>query len=133
MTRPGVKYSNSGSVKHYTVYGGRIYLDASPGTDPVLLTYNARHVIPTAADDTTAILSVPEMDEELIRLYVKAKATEQIRTQQSSLDRFKPGNGGRDDNPMNPEYHDLMQDYRYKIAERMTGGAIMLFRPGRAR
>ncbi len=48
------------------------------------------------------------MDEELIRLYVKAKATEQIRTQQSSLDRFKPGNGGRDDNPMNPEVRDLM-------------------------
>ena len=97
------------------------------------MTYDARHVIPAASDDTAALLTIPEDDEELIRLYVKAKATEQIRTQQASLDRFKPGSGSRDDNPMTPETGNLMQEYRNKIAERIKGGTIMLYRPGRPR
>ena len=102
-------------------------------TQDVYLTYEARHTLPADEDDTTFLLSVPESDEELIRLYVKAKISEQTRTKQATLDRFKQGSGRRDDNPLEPEVGDLMGEYRMKIAERTSGGIILLFRPGRRR
>lgn len=131
-TRPGNRYFSTGQPTVYYIYGGRLYLNGAPldGAE-VLLTYDARHVVPAAPDDGTTILTIPELDEELIRLYVKAKATEQLRTQQASLDRFKPGSGKRDDNPLFQEAGAVMQEYRTKIAERMTGGTIKLWRPGR--
>jgi hypothetical protein len=61
-------------------------------------------------------------------LYVKAKVYEQMRSRQASLDRFKLGNGARDDNPLTPEVDDLMKVYHEKIAERIPGGNIELYR-----
>ena len=134
QSRPGVTYQPAFSTapKTYSVYGGRLILDGSP-TDPVLLTYEARHAIPADASDDTMELTVPEDDEELIRLYVCAKAVEQLRAQQSSLDRFKPGSGARDDNPLLPESRALMHEYRYKVSIRIGGGTIKLYRTGRHR
>ena len=132
--RPGAKYITSGSPTLYYISGGRLYLDAAPsGDDEVLLTYMTMHVLPTSKTDITTEMTVPEMDEELIRLYIKACAIEQTRTHQSSLDRFKLGSGGRDDNPMTPETRNLMDEYLAKIAERIPGGVIKLYRPGKLR
>lgn len=132
--RPGIRYSEPGLPSRYWLDGGNLHLDVLPPTDQVvLLTYTSRHGIPSAYDDTTFVMTIPEEDEELIRLYVKAKAVEQVRTLQSNLDRFKLGSGSRDDNPLQPEVLDLMTEYRRKLAERDTGGVVLLYRPGRRR
>jgi hypothetical protein len=130
--RPGVRFSNAARPTVYYIDSGQLKLNSTT-TEEVLLTYDALHPVPTSADDSAFALTIPLVDEELIRLYVKAKATEQIRTQQANLDRFKLGTGKRDDNPLEPEMEDLMGLYRYKIAERTSGGVILLFRPGRRR
>lgn len=133
MDRPGTKFSTVSVPSRYMVEGGQLYLNASPlAGDEVLLSYYARHTLPTAYSDTS-VITVPDDDMELIRLYVKAKAAEQLRTQQAALDRFKLGSGDRDDNPLLPEYEILMSEYRNKIAERIGGGVVLLYRPGRTR
>lgn len=132
--RPGAKYITPGSPTLYYISGGRIYLDAAPlSGDQVLLSYMASHALPGSKTDGTTAMTIPEMDEELIRLYIKASAIEQTRTNQANLDRFKLGSGSRDDNPMTPEGRNLMDEYLAKIAERTPGGVIRLFRPGKLR
>lgn len=130
--RPGKKYTTPASPTLYHISGGRLYLDAAPVSE-CLLTYGALHTIPATYLSTTTIMSVPSSDEELIRLYVLAKANEQVRTKQAGIDRFKLGAGRRDDNPINLEVSTLMDEYYSKIAERSPGGAIALYRPGRNR
>jgi hypothetical protein len=132
LDRPGVRFRNTGSQPTlYYISGGNLYLNGTPQGD-VLLTYQAQHTLPTAEDDMSADISVQSRDEELIRLYVKAKANEQARTDQANLDRYKPG-GRRDDNPLMPETESLMDEYQRKLAERIPGGTIYLWRPGRRR
>lgn len=128
----GSKFTNPSSPTLYYLSGGRLYLDASPPGD-CLLSYGALHTIPATYLSTTTVLSIPPRDEELIRLYVVAKANEQTRTKQTSIDRFKLGAGRRDDNPVHLEVETLMDEYLAKVAERSAGGAIKLFRPGRIR
>jgi hypothetical protein len=111
----------------YTVSQGKLYLNAS-SADDVLLNYEAFHVIPTSAADNTTVMTIPVGDEELLRIYVKAKANEQLRTQQASLDRFKLGQGDRQDNPLEPEVEGLMRSYYSKIGERQGGRTIFLHR-----
>lgn len=133
MDRPGIGYYIVSVPTRYMVEGGLLYLNATPQDgQEVLLSYEARHDLPASYQDDTDI-TVPDDDLELIRLYVKAKAAEQLRTQQAALDRFKLGSGSRDDNPLAPENQDLMMEYRKKIAERDAGGVILLYRPGRMR
>jgi hypothetical protein len=131
LERPGSHYNTTaGRPTQYFIEGGSLYLNGDPlSGETVVLTYGAQHAIPDDAKDTTHTLTIPPMDEELIRLYVKAKAAEQIRTQQASLDRFKLGSGARDDNPLAPETGNLIDEYRSKIAERYPGGIIKLYRP----
>ena len=107
-----------------------MYLNGDPldGYD-VLLSYDAFHDTP-ATKDAVFTLTVPTADEELLRLYVRAKAYGQTRSVQSSLDRFKLGAGRRDDNPLEPEFGNLMDEYQAKIAERYPGGVVKLYRPG---
>jgi hypothetical protein len=128
----GVKFTNPSSPTLYHISGGRLVLDAAPPGD-CLLTYGALHTIPATYLSTTTLMSVPPQDEELVRLYVIAKANEQTRTKQTSIDRFKLGAGRRDDNPVALEVSTLMDEYLAKVAERSAGGTIKLFRPGRAR
>ncbi|MGW8177861.1 MAG: phage adaptor protein [bacterium] len=128
----GIKFTTPSSPTLYYISGGRLYLDAAP-PDTVYLTYGALHTIPTSYLSTTTVLSIPPRDEELIRLYVLAKANEQTSTKQTSIDRFKLGSGRRDDNPLNVEVDTLMDEYLAKVSERTAGGAIKLFRPGRIR
>lgn len=129
--RPGVRFPTQGDATLYYSGGDKLYLNGTPKGE-LLLSYEAVHVTPqTIADNVT--LSVPAVDEELIRLYVKAKAYEFIRGRQANLDRHKIGSGSRDDNPVQPEVGNLMREYRRKIAERTEGGAVMLWRPGRRR
>jgi len=109
----------------YYISGGRLYLDASP-TGDAYLNYEAMHPVPSSATDTSFAITIPEMDEELLRLYIKGKAIEQIRSAQSNLDRFKLGSGDRDDNPLLPETNQVMRDYYNKIAERRGGGTVFL-------
>lgn len=81
-------------------------------------------------------LTLPAVDEELLRIYIKAKAHEQMRGRTAALDRFKTratAGGDRTDNPIAPEVGSLMDDYYRKVAERLGGSAIMLYRPGRGR
>jgi hypothetical protein len=130
--RPGSKYTTPASPTLYFISGGRLYLNAAP-TGDVLLTYGALHTIPTSSLSTTTVMSIPSSDEELVRLYVSAKANEQVRTKQSSIDRFKLGAGRRDDNPVGLEVSTLMDEYYAKIAERTPGGSIALYRQGRRR
>jgi len=130
QTRPGSQFSSSGRPTIYYTEGGYLYLNGTPlDGETLLLTYNAYHTVPT---DGNSVLTVPDTDLELIRLYVRAKANDQIRGQQSTLDRFKPA-GDRSDNPLEPEFHNLMDDYRAKINERLPGGIIWLYRPGKTR
>lgn len=126
----GIKFTTPSSPTLYYLSGGRLYLDAAP-PDTCYLSYGALHTIPANYLMTTTVLSIPPRDEELIRLYVIAKANEQTRTKQTSIDRFKLGAGRRDDNPVAVEVETLMDEYLAKIAERSSGGAIKLFRPGR--
>lgn len=130
QTRPGSQFLVSSRPAVYYIEGGYIYLDGTPlDGETALLTYNAYHTVPVATDTA---MTVPDTDLEIIRLYVRAKANEQIRGQQSNLDRFKPA-GTRDDNPLEPEFHNLMDDYKEKINQRLPGGIIWLYRPGRTR
>ncbi len=130
---PGTKLK---AGKYYFVEGGNLYL-GSP-SDEVYLTYQASRPVPP---DPTVVVDPPpeeefvfeisDADMELIRLYVKAKVYEQMRSRTAALDRFKLGSGKRDDNPLQPEVADLMEIYHQKIAERFPGGNIELYRSGR--
>ncbi|HMN11160.1 MAG TPA: hypothetical protein PKD55_02400 [Bellilinea sp.] len=125
---PGKVYNAS---KQYFISGGNLYLGEA--SDEVLLTYFATHPVPTSVDDTAFSFTVPDMDMELIRLYVSAKVHEQMRGKQARLDRFEPGAGRRDDNPLLPEQSSLMQTYYNKIASRVRGGVVKLYTTGRSR
>jgi len=123
---PGTKLRRS---NYYFTEGGNLYLGAP--SDEVLLTYHSSRSVPTSEQDDAFIFDVPDVDMELIRLYVKAKVFEQMRSRSAALDRFKMGSGPRDDNPLQPEVADLMAVYYQKIAERTGGGVIELYRSGR--
>lgn len=128
--QPGAHYTVQGNTYHYYLEMGHLTLDGAPPGD-VILEYSAVHPLPASVADTTFVLTIPVPDEELIRLYVKAKTSEQLRTNQANLDRFKQGSGARTDNPLEPEVRDLMADYRYKMNERFGGGLVILYRQGR--
>jgi len=128
--RPGVKLPAKFKSVYYYIQGGSIYLN-SP-LDSIYLTYHAAHPVPTSETNAAYVFTVPDTDIELIRLYVKARIYGQMKSRQSALDRFKQGNGSRDDNPLAPEFADLMTEYQQKISERIVGGAITLYRPGRS-
>lgn len=115
----------------YYIQEDRLYLNGDPLDEGVYLNYEAIHECPRRADDFSCRLSIARPDEELIRIYVKAKAVEQIRTQQSNLDRFRPGTGDRQDNPMEPENRVLMEAYYEKIAQRVSGKTLRIRLIGR--
>lgn len=126
--QPGRRYySRAGEPTMYFVSGSNLRLNGTTAKD-VLLSYKALHTYPLNATDNTFVFTVPERDMELIRLYVKAKAMEQLRSKQAIQDRYKPGSGDRRDNPLDPETDDLMKQYEKKIADRYRGGAVMLRR-----
>lgn len=130
LTRPGVKYNTLVTrPTTYWIRGNDLYLNGVT-SEEVTLFYTAWHDVPTSEDDTTMELTIPVQDEELIRLFVKAKATEQIRTKQSNLDRFRPGSGARTDNPLEPETANLMFEYLRRVSQRYRGGVIKLYRTG---
>jgi hypothetical protein len=129
---PGLRYMQYVRPFYYWVEGGNLYLDCKTYNAELLLTYYATHPVPASETDETFVITVPDLDIELVRLYVKAKAYGQTRSRQANLDRFKP-RGNREDNPLRPEFEDLMTEYEQKIAERSTGGVIRLFRSGRSR
>jgi hypothetical protein len=126
--RPGFKY-REGSPSQYFMQGGNLYVNELVD-ETIYLTYSAAHAIPASAIDDTFELSVPDADLELLRIYIKGKAYSQMRSRSAALDRFKPV-GARDDNPLAPETDDLMEVYSRMIAERTTGGVIVLYRLGR--
>lgn len=127
QTRPGVRYRTVTIPHSYYVSGGNLYVNAPAGV--IYLTYNATHPVPMSEADTTFAFTIADVDTELIRLYVKARVFTQMRSRQSSLDRFKPV-GQRDDNPLIFETEDLMKEYHQKIQERFPGGVITLYRQG---
>jgi hypothetical protein len=130
--KPGKKVRLSSAIISYYTSGGKLYLNLTPPTGTtILLTYKSIYDLPTTEDPiSTAVVNIPMEDEEIIRLFVKAKVSEQMRLGQSSLDRFKPGSGSRDDNPLLPEHNELMREYHERIAQRL-GGVIQLDRHGR--
>jgi hypothetical protein len=130
---PGARYpKTTGRPFFFYIDGGNLYLDGSPlSGEDVQMTYQSIHGIPTDETATGFELTVPEKDEELIRLYVKAKVYERVRTKAARLDRFRDDERG--DNPVAPEVRNLMREYRNKIAERYEGGSVMLHRQGRTR
>lgn len=128
--QPGAHYTVQGNTYHYYLDMGHLYIDGAPPGD-LILEYAAVHSLPADVNDTTFTITIPIPDEELIRLYIKAKTSEQLRTNQANLDRFKQGSGTRTDNPLEPEVRDLMADYRYKINERFGGRIVFLYRQGR--
>lgn len=132
--RPGLRYFDKSKPLFYYIEGSSLYLQGTPlDGDGVYLTYYALHDIPADAADNTFEFSVPDRDIELLRIYVKAKVFEKQRGKQSRLDSYKPGSGRRDDNPLTPEINTIMNDYHEKIASRVPGGIIRLYRPGRMR
>lgn len=114
---------------YYFVEGGNLYLGAP--SDEVHMTYQASRTVPTSETHAAFVFEISDSDLELVRLYVKAKVYEQMRSRTAALDRFKLGSGKRDDNPLAPEVADLMLVYHQKIAERYPGGNIALYRSGR--
>jgi hypothetical protein len=132
--RPGIKYLEMGSPYHYNIRGSTLYVNGPPSdTDAVILTYFAYHPIPTSEKNKTFNFTIPDVDLELLRLYAKAQVHGQMRGKTARLDRFEPGSGRRDDNPLKPESDVLMNDYYSKISYRLGGKAIKLHRPGRVR
>lgn len=132
--RPGIRYIDKSKPLFYYIEGGSLYLQGTPlDGEAVYITYYALHDIPTSEADNSFIFTVPDRDIELLRIYVKAKIFERQRGKQSRLDSYKPGSGRRDDNPLAPEINTLMMDYQEKIAARIPGGAVRLYRPGRMR
>lgn len=128
--RPGTTYKTQSPVSMYYVSGGDLHFNGDP-TESVYLTYAAYHGVPASASDTTYTLTIPVVDEELIRLFVKAKAIEQLRASQSNLDRFKLGSGERTDNPLEPESKNVWYEYQDRIAARYQGGNVRLYLSGR--
>ena len=131
IIRPGTKVKQSLSATTYYVQGGNIYLSSLGYDEPVYLTYFSSHDVPASEDDDEFEISIPLMDIELIRIYVKAKIFERIRAKKATLDRFKPV-GTRDDNPIIPEVDDLMEEYRTGINERMGGRTVFLRKVSRS-
>jgi hypothetical protein len=130
--RPGNKYATlTTEPTHYYLQGGNLYFNGTPTA--VYLTYNAVHDIPTSADDETFEFTIPDRDIELPRLYIEAKVHTQMRAKTARLDRFAQGSGRRDDNPLLPETNSLMDEYHRKIAMRLAGGAVRLYRFGSVR
>lgn len=127
LDRPGVKYRSTGL--YYFIQGGSLYLSRPPLGD-LSLTYLASHPVPNSTEDRVFIFTVPDSDIELLRLYVKAKVNGQMRQRQAALDRFKPV-GERTDNPLEPEVDNLWGEYYAKVAQRIPGGVISLYRAGR--
>lgn len=128
--RSGTRKITKTATLSYSIQGGSLYLNYPQ--DSIFLTYLALHPIPTSESDDTFVITVPDADMELIRLYVKAKCHEQMRAKQSSLDRFKVS-GRRDDNPVEEEVLTMMAEYRLKVAERTRSQAVILHRMGRMR
>lgn len=134
--RPGVRFpTTSGRPFNYYLQGGSLYLDNEPlDSESVLLTYEAMHSLPTGPTDDADDITIPDEDLELPRLYVQAKVYGQMRSRQSSLDRFKTrvsAGSTRQDNPLEVEVESLMDEYHLKISERIPGGSVKLSRPGR--
>lgn len=118
--RPGSRFITKVKPTQYFIEGGVLHLN---GPHPsIWLTYFAVHEVET----------IPERDVELIRLFAKARAYEQMRSKQATLDRFKMS-GKRDDNPLHPETYNLMNEYYAKVASRVSGSVIRLYRTGRVR
>lgn len=131
--RPGTRYADTPKPYTFHIDGGSLILSGPPDEgDQVLLTYHAIHSIPASESDDSFVFTVPDADMELLRLYVYAKAHNQLRGNQARLDRFKE-TGRRDDNPIEEEVVYPMWDYRNKLSERFPGGNIKLYRPGRVR
>jgi len=128
---PGHRYlSRQGLPTQFWIDGEELYLNGeAPDDFTPILHYNAVHTVPANHTDTFTF-SVKDTDMELIRLYVKARAMQQIRSSTSMLDRFKVGSGPRDDNPLRPEVDNLMEEYEEKLARRVPGGIIRTYRPG---
>jgi len=127
----GKRVRLSSAIVSYYTSGGKLYLNTTPTNgDTVMMTYKAVYDLPISEEDDDTIINIPIEDEEIVRLFVKAKISEQMRLGQSSLDRFKPGSGARDDNPLLPEHNELMREYHERIAQRL-GGMIPLHRHGR--
>ena len=128
---PGRKYSDTFRPVHYFINGGSLYLNGSSIVDEgVYLTYFALHDVPTSETDITFDFTIPLVDIELVRLYVRGMIHEQMRSKTARLDRFDPGSGRRDDNPLALETNLLIEEYYSKLARRIGGGAIRLYRPG---
>jgi hypothetical protein len=128
--RPGSRRPTRTSVTSYYLQGGSLYLNSPLPDTPIYLTYFATHPVPASKDDDDFVLTVPDADIELLRLFLRAKTYGQMRGKQAALDRFKPA-GKRDDNPLEPETDDLWAMYYRRIAERISGGVINLYRLGR--
>jgi hypothetical protein len=133
LATAGNIYNTLYTATTFAIVGGLLYINGDPLTSTVYLSYDARHPIPATAADDAFVMTIPTDDEELIRIYIKAKIYGQTRTLASSLDRFKLGTGARDDNPLRPEVGNLMDEYHAKIDERFPGGVIKLYRPGKYR
>lgn len=132
IVRPGVRFSMTATPTLYWIEGGYLFLNSkSIDEAEVLLTYDALHGLPANADDDDYNLTVPSRDDELIRLYLRAKVSGQVRQHQATLDRFRVGGGKRTDNPMEPETGNLWDEYDMKVATRTPAGTVYLWRPGR--
>ena len=128
----GRKFLAQSSPYFYYLDGGKLYLNSTTVTDGPYLTYYAIHDVPTSEKTTpTFTFTIPDSDLELIRLYVRAQVHTQMRSKQARLDRFEPGSGRRDDNPLHPEANTLLDEYYNKVSLRVGGGAVRLHRTGR--
>lgn len=126
---PGQQRNPPSASPYYYWLAGGLYLD-KPTTADVLLTYEAWHPLPASEQDGDFAITVPEEDEELLRLYITAKAQTIMRGRTARLDRFRPGQG-RGDNPMIYEVEDLFLDYRRALAAKKGVENIFLHRKNR--
>jgi hypothetical protein len=129
--RPGVNVAKTNRPFFYQLAGSYLLMDVEPGDDAVILSYKAQHPMPATKDDKTFELTVPLIDMELIKLYIKGRANTKLRNDQAKLDRFKIGAGTRTDNPIEEEVENFFDVYRHKIEERTERSAHILHRPRR--
>lgn len=132
QSKPGTQYKIQPKVSFYFIQSGQVYINCKAGDRPIYLTYAAAHTVPTSETDATTELTIPDIDLELIRTYVKAKVYGQMKSNQASLDRFK-ATGARDDNPIEAEVVDFMAEYRRGIADRTPVSMVTLYTTGRSK
>lgn len=106
---------------HFDVYDGQIHLDFDPRGDGDTLVVRYGAIYPYPTDEITD-LATPELDVELLSIYVQALAWKEIESKDVRLSRWrdKQDGGRRDDLPTEKMSTRLFNAWNQAIKERLS-------------